>query len=478
MKFKLLGILFSTALFISACVDNDFTPEPEPPEEPEIEQEEPEVPEEPDDSVPPQPTGTLPVMYINVYAGDDKAEFNDEIIDKDLDHKNYFNNAEYWIEVPDSLAAIYVNLKAIGSRNEPLSLQIKARGNFTRVAYSKKPYKIKLDKKQDLLGLTPGTSKHYALLAHADDEYAFLRNYTMFYLSNLIGLQWTPSQEPVELVVNGDYRGIYFLTESIRVEKDRVDIAEQKDNETDAELITGGYIIELDNNPATEQIYIEELSFFPDRATRTLMITPSTPETYSVAQRNFITGQINIINELIGTNNDSLWNYLDIDDAVKFYLVHEILSNLEAYSGSTYLYLNRGENEKWHFSPLWDGGNVFNAPLDNFFYNNGQCINQWIPSIRANAIFNKRLKEIWNEFIESNSISSLYTDMAQYVLYIGIASKADHSRWKNEPVPDNQWGSSVANNNRSEIKLQLALERIETKIAWIDTQPDFNSNIL
>lgn len=478
MKFKLLGILFSTALFISACVDNDFTPEPEPPEEPEIEQEEPEVPEEPDDSVPPQPTGTLPVMYINVYAGDDKAEFNDEIIDKDLDHKNYFNNAEYWIEVPDSLAAIYVNLKAIGSRNEPLSLQIKARGNFTRVAYSKKPYKIKLDKKQDLLGLTPGTSKHYCLLTHADDIHGYLNNFLMYRLGELVNMPWTPSQEPVELVVNGDYRGIYFLTETIRVEKDRINIAELKDNETDPRLITGGYLIEIDNIPDDAVINIKELSCIPERNTGTLLITPHEPESYSEEQLKFVSSQFIEMNRLIGENNDSIWNLLDLSDAVKYYLVNEIIGKIEAYDGSTYMCLDRGENEKWHFTALWDGGTVFLGSDTDFFYNDGRMINKWIPSLRANTLFNQRLGEEWNSFRLVN-IQELTEEMLTFTEYVGIAAKADRSRWKNQPIPDNPsavW--SVSDNSKIEERFEEAVERLLAKIAWLDIQPDFNINAL
>ena len=52
-------------------------------------------------------------------------------------------------------------------------LQIRGRGNYTWDWFEKKPYRIKLDKKAPLLGFNK--SKHFVLLAHADDNLGFLR---------------------------------------------------------------------------------------------------------------------------------------------------------------------------------------------------------------------------------------------------------------------------------------------------------------
>ena len=78
----------------------------------------------------------------------------------------------------------------IGSKEEPLPLEMKARGNFTRKAFSKKPFKLKLGAKQSMLGLSK--SKHFAILAHADDIYGYMRNFTGFNLGRRMGLPWTP----------------------------------------------------------------------------------------------------------------------------------------------------------------------------------------------------------------------------------------------------------------------------------------------
>ncbi len=71
----------------------------------------------------------------------------------------------------------------------------------------KKPYRIKLDKKQPLMGLNK--SKHFCLMAHADDNNAFQADEMGFTFSEIIGLEYTPRQRHIELVLNGDYIGLY-----------------------------------------------------------------------------------------------------------------------------------------------------------------------------------------------------------------------------------------------------------------------------
>lgn len=63
-----------------------------------------------------------------------------------------------------------------------------------------------------------------------------------------------PDYRFVELVLNGDYRGLYLLVEKIRIDKDRINITEQKNGEEDEENITGGWLLEFDNYEENQQI--------------------------------------------------------------------------------------------------------------------------------------------------------------------------------------------------------------------------------
>ncbi|MDE7465412.1 MAG: CotH kinase family protein [Muribaculaceae bacterium] len=404
-------------------------------------------------------SGTLPVLYINVY--DEQGNLNNEIISKDLPHKNYFSG-NYWLELNGCQWMADLGAESIGSKEEPLPLEIKARGNYTRRAFAKKPFKLKLAKKQKLLGLS--NSKHFAILAHADDNFGYLRNYTGFNLGRRMGLPWTPSQQPVEVVINGDYRGLYFLTESIRVEPERVNITELDDNCSDAPLLSGGYLIELDNYDEENQIRMEE-KFCTGGFHDLLRVTFDTPEEYSDLQRRFITDQFSAMNEAVGKASDELWSYMDMDDAARYYIVREIMSDVEAFHGSTYMFRDRGDDRKWHFSPIWDCGNGFNGPSNDFFYNNSPFGNTWIASMRQNAKFNDKVAQTWKWFMSSR-FDGIYDDMAQITARLKDAAIADRRRWKDAPVPSDE-GQGVVDNTDMDSRFNQARGKLESKIAWL-----------
>lgn len=416
----------------------------------------------------PQPSGisgTLPVLYINVKNAD--GSYNNEIIDKDLSHKNYFAG-EYWLDLNGCEWMEAEGAKSIGSADAPLPLEIKARGNYTRIGFSKKPFKLKLAKKQNMLGLTPEKSKHYAILAHADDNKGYLRNFTGFNLGKRIGLPWTPGQQPIEVVINGDYRGLYFLTESIRIGDGRVPIIELDDNVSDPNLASGGYLIELDNYDEENQIRMEEKGQAPCFKDM-LRITFDTPEIYSDLQYRFVKDQFTAMNDLIGENSDNLWGYMDLDDAVRYYIVEEIISHTESYHGSTYMFRDRGSDQKWHFSPLWDCGNGFNGSTNDFFYNNSPFGNTWIPSLRLNNKFNEKVKETWKWFM-SNGYNGLTDDIDAYVSHIAAAAKADRKRWKDQPLPNSNVASPVVDNTDMEQRKSTVLNHLNDKINWLKSQ--------
>ena len=102
------------------------------------------------------PTGTLPIVYIVTENGKPIVEKEEKI------------PAGFWIDPAQSGCA------AFGSESNPVPFTVSGRGNYTWSGFDKKPYKVKFNEKQSLFNLPK--SKHYALLAHADDELGFLRN--------------------------------------------------------------------------------------------------------------------------------------------------------------------------------------------------------------------------------------------------------------------------------------------------------------
>jgi hypothetical protein len=97
---------------------------------------------------------------------------------------------------------------------------MKSRGNSTW-GYPKKPYNIKLGSKAKLFGMEK--AKSWCLLANYEDL-SLLRNQIIFSVGAEIGLRETPDCRSIDLYVNGEYKGVYLITEKVEINKNRVDI--------------------------------------------------------------------------------------------------------------------------------------------------------------------------------------------------------------------------------------------------------------
>ena len=239
---------------------------------------------------------------------------------------------------------------------------------------------------------------------------------------------WTPKARPVELVLNDDYKGLYFLTEHIRVDKDRVNIKEQEDYETDPEKITGGWLVEIDNyNEAPYNIEIKE------GGEHTMWFTYKSPEKLSSAQEKFLRDEMERIDRLVygDKNRDELWQYLDMDALAKFYIVQEITDNYESFHGSCYLYRDMGEGQKWMFGPVWDFGSAFNRDKYQYLYEGDVWHNHWIPEICKFPKFMERVKEIW-QWLHYYKYDSVYDYATEFANHITEAAKNDAERWNDK----------------------------------------------
>ena len=380
------------------------------------------------------PSGTLPVLYI-------QTENNAPITSKE----DYIN-ATYYLDNKG-----LSDYQSIGSKAQPLNMEIRGRGNYTWRDFDKKPYRIKLADKQPLLGMTK--SKHFALLAHADDSKGFMRNTIGFQLSKLIGITWTPTAKPLEVVLNGDYIGLYFLTETIRVDKDRVNIVEQEDEATDPMAITGGWLVEIDNYREDPQIIITEGDYYNTETA----FTYKTPEVLSSAQEQFLREEMERINTLVygDKNSDELWKYLDMEALARFYIVQELTDNYESFHGSCYLYREMGEGEKWYFGPVWDFGSAFNRDKSQYIFEGDVWHNHWIPEICKFPAFNTCLKTLWTNFYNGD-FNQIYDYIVQQKDLIASAVQADYQRW-----PD--YGNNDFSNRVTKV-----INRLHSYAQWLN----------
>ena len=267
------------------------------------------------------------------------------------------------------------------------AVQIKGRGNTTWAYYMKKPYAIKLDSKAEVLGMKK--HKRWALLANYLDV-TCLRNASAFEIARqLDGLAWTPSGHFVDVVMNGQLVGNYYLCEQIKVDKNRVNIAEIDPSDTDDESVTGGYIFELDT-------YYDELYKFRTQY-RNLPVQFKDPDDdIADAQFNYVKNYFNTVEEILyggDADTDEVFDYIDLDSYVDWYIVHTLSHNGEPnHPKSSYMHKDR--NEKLVAGPVWDfdfGTFRLATATDGLTIKTSI----WYNALFKNATFVARLKERW-----------------------------------------------------------------------------------
>ena len=385
-----------------------------------------------------QISGTLPVVYVNTNG--------QGIYDKET-------------QVPMTLYIDSMQTKyhPLGSASSPVSGTIKGRGNYTWKDFDKKPYKIKFDEKTKVLGMP--NNRHWCLMAGADDNLGFLRNPVGYMVSKALALRWTPRMRPVELVLNGQYQGLYFLTEHVRIASHRVKIHEQADGETHRDSITGGWLVEIDNYPSENNIVLQEGNG------QTIMVSLREPETLSQAQRSYLENQIQAINTaLYESSSNRLKQLVDIEEAAKYYLVQEIMEDCESYHGSCFLYKDRdslGVADKWKFGPVWDFGNAYHRHQETWIYINPIWPQYWIGQLAQWPEFQQAVREQWWIYYHTqhDSVTAQINRLAAQIMQ---AAKNDAAVWRNT--------QGYQDNSDMNAKLNDLLWHYNWRIQWLYSQ--------
>ncbi len=390
------------------------------------------------------PSYTLPIVHINTEG------------DAPINNKDYYINATLWLD-----NCGIQEFESLGNEQEPLVIEIKGRGNYTWRVPPKKPYKIKFAKKQSPLGLD--NSKHFVLKPDCDDWSGYLRNETGFEISRKMGMPYTTSQKPVEVMLNGEYVGLYFLCEKIRVESGRVEVIEQEDNDSNPENATGGWLLEMRYDGENSVIAQNQNN---DPANDFFAFTSEYPKVLSQVQRDYIHDFIYRADSCIYVTNkkDTGWEqYFDINSLARFYVIHEVMENMEAFSGSLFIYKDWGWDEKFMFGPVWDFDNsamtIYNANSDHFIFEYDSPFQfVWIKELVRFPRFQMKIREIWKEFIANDIMSIVSEHAAQWRAKIVDAEQNDKQRW---PVYAS-WHSETA---PAEF-----LAAISRKVAWLNEQ--------
>jgi hypothetical protein len=322
--------------------------------------------------------------------------------------------------VPILSKETYVNatfaLTSEGAAAVEGTMEIRGRGNSTW-SWDKKPYRLKLTDSTEILGMP--ASKHWVLLANYADK-TLMRNDVAFMFSRSLGMEYTVRNQYVELTLNGKNQGVYQLVEHIRVAKDRVNIPELKVADTDAEKITGGYLMEVDFRmhkdyckSATWETFCvngvnmeREATFCVDSTHGMNPFCLDTPETLLEAnwsaQRDYINKYITDTEAALFAGNFAdpqlgYAAYIDVDSAINYFLINELFKNPDGTAASFYLYKKR--NGKLFFGPIWD----FDLALGNAGYDDVDKtygwhipLAPWFERLFQDPAFKAKVKARWN----------------------------------------------------------------------------------
>lgn len=264
---------------------------------------------------------------------------------------------------------------------------IKGRGNTTWHG-AKKPYQIKLSKKEDLLqtGDKANKSKKWVLLANASDS-TLLRTSAVMEYAKALGVGYE-DYAPVDFYYDGVYQGSYLLIEKVEIGSGRVDIRDLEGEFEDAnegvdleslpvatarnaygyefqyvvgaktpKNYAGGYLLEAD-----KVFYPEEVSWF-DSSSGPIVV--KSPEFCSYEAMKYISEYTQRAFDAVSstTSSASVSDIVDYDSFVKATLVSEFTRDIEYYVSSTYLY--KDANGVLTAGPMWDFDAVFGVRTDD-----------------------------------------------------------------------------------------------------------------
>ena len=338
-------------------------------------------------------------------------------------------NKDY--EIPEG-HAVYFEADGTVSYDGNIT-QMKGRGNNT-FRYAKKPYQIKLSEKASLSGMNK--AKTWVLLANWNDA-SLLRNQIALDMSRAAGLRNAVSCVPADMWINGQYNGLYLMTEKIQIKKGRLELRDleeetekvnsqpvssfsmYKDSSRTVPLsrgyripenpedITGGYILTIEKFARLRDY---KLAGF--RTRKDLSFQIKEPTYPSREQVEYLAGRMNEMHDAViaadGVNPATGRHYTDYIDADSFavkFLIEDWTKDYDFIGGSQFLYKDSDTRDPLIYAgPAWDYDLAFGDMADRGTGPRGNYITAishktgniwWLLSLHED--FMDRVRKTWEE---------------------------------------------------------------------------------
>jgi subtilisin-like proprotein convertase family protein len=281
-------------------------------------------------------------------------------------------NSQTIVQTGKITADMGIIYNGVGARNymsDPFNnyngkIGIEIRGNYSSIL-PQLPYEFET---RDINGNNLDTSligmpsEHdWCLIAMYNDK-SFMRNMLSYNSFTSMG-HYGPRNQLCEVILNGEYQGVYALTETIKRDNNRVDVAKLDPNETTWPDVSGGYILKNDYWNASNSWL---LNYSPiDHPTFDIHLVYAYPKYDEIVpqQKTYIQTFINDYEiALYGPNFADTANgyrkYISTRSFIDYFIVNELSRNVDGFKKSAYFYKEKDPNAatvgKLKAGPVWD----------------------------------------------------------------------------------------------------------------------------
>lgn len=363
-----------------------------------------------------------------------------------------------------------INGEGFNKPNDPATdfsgpIYIETRGQSS-AHFPKKSYDIELqdadwnDTSVSLLGMP--RESDWILQGPFPDK-SLIRNALIYDLARKSEV-WAPRIKFCEVIFNGEFIGLYNLTEKIKRDTNRVNIARLRPEEISGNDLTGGYILKYDKpNSSLQIVYPKDHNL-------------------QVEQENYIRNFIADYDELIESDmfmdpDYGYKHYLDENTLIDYMIIAEFGKNCDSYLNSTYFYKDRADKDnRLKVGPIWD----FDLCFGNATWQNGDKIDQWqfanrqgphndkfaITRLLQDTELADLFEERWN-YVRANYLSndSMNIMIDSLVTYLKPAIDRNYRVW---PVIDKQIFFPAYDITTYEEEITYIKNWIEDRTEWID----------
>lgn len=350
-------------------------------------------------------TQNLPALYIDTASGS---------MDQIHASKENREKGSYRLYEPD------------GKQNAQGKLNIKCRGNSTFHA-EKKPYSLELSSGKNLLGM--GKAKKWILLANSRDD-TNLRNKIVYDFAAEAGLPFSPESQWVDLYLNGEYAGLYLLSERVEVDGNRVDIEKKK-----------GFLL---SSEAQERMDEQQLPYIKTQGGVALRIHHSGLKEQELLDLWQSAGRAIRTPEGVDPETGKHWSeWIDTDSWIRKYLIEEIFGNIDGGRYSQFYFLDPDKTDgKICAGPVWDYDLAMSNPTiyweaglarfeDRFFrafYVNTNP-EAWFHWLYKNEDFRVKLEEIYTRDFTPLLKKLIQKEIGRYESQIASSARMNQIRW-------------------------------------------------